>query len=89
MEDSINNVKWIEAKTYASFAPHEYFLEENNRVTFDFLQSKIKSEGVDELFTMPARGDKPAYTLPYRYWYYNGFKYWQMGNVLNRTKIVS
>lgn len=89
MEVSINDVKWIEAKTYASFAPHEYFLEEDNREFFTVLKDKIKADGIDELFIMPARGDKPAYTLPYRYWYYNGYKYWQMGNVLNRTKIVS
>jgi hypothetical protein len=89
MEDIINNINWVESKTYASFAPHEYFLEENDKESFGILKDKIKTDGVDELFTMPARGDKSAYTLPYRYWYYNGFKYWQMGNVLNRTKIVS
>jgi hypothetical protein len=87
MDEILNKIKWTEAKTYADFAPHEYFLEFQNKEAFDYLKNKIDTEGVDEQFTMPARADKPAYTLPYRYWYYDGHKYWYMDNVLNRTQV--
>ena len=85
MKNIIDGISWTEAKTYAAFAPHEYFLQDQYPEAFEYIKAKIESDGKDELFTMPARGEKAAYTLPYRYWYYYGYKYWHMDNVINRA----
>ncbi len=87
MDEITNKITWTEAKTYAAYAPHEYIVEEQSPEAFEYFKKLIDAEGVDELFTMPARGDKPAYTLPYRYYYHEGYKYWCMDNILNRAKL--
>jgi hypothetical protein len=72
---------WKSAITYAD-APHEYVLRERYPQTYAFYHERIAQEGLDEQFTLRER------TATYRYYYAaDGFKYWVIGNVLNRALV--
>jgi hypothetical protein len=74
-------VIWKSAVTYPD-APHEYILRERYPQTHAFYEQRITQEGIDEPFTLRGR------TATYRYYYADdGYKYWVMGNVLNRASV--
>ena len=74
-------VNWTYAKTYAD-APHEYFIRQDFPEVFAKLVDLIKQHGVREQFTLRGK------TRWYRYYYPgDGYKYWSIGNVLNRCKV--
>ena len=50
--------------------------------TFKLYQDRIREAGVKEKFTLRGR------TATYRYYYAAGYKYWIIGVVLNRAKLV-
>lgn len=70
---------WESAITYPE-APHEYVLLPDHPVTFKHYSDLIREAGVEEQFTLRGR------TATYRYYYENGFKYWIIGDVLNRCR---
>jgi len=73
-------LQWRNAKTYPD-APHEYVLFKDHPKLFAKYVRLIKSEGVNERFTL--RG----YMQTYRYYYgEDGYKYWVMEDVLNCCK---
>ncbi len=72
---------WIEAKTWANIAPHEYVLRGQQPQLFEDYRERIEEEGKDEQFTIF------GHTKTYRYFYGADYKYWIVGEVLNRTKV--
>lgn len=72
---------WIEAKTYAKIAPHEYIVQEDHPEVYKKYTEKISKFGKDELFTLHEK------TNSYRYYYEGNYKYWIIENILNRAKI--
>jgi hypothetical protein len=78
----LSQLRWTNAKTYPD-APHEYVLRDRYPEVFAAVQALLKGEGVKEKFTLRGR------TSTYRYYYAGGYKYWIMGQVLNRAKIQS
>jgi hypothetical protein len=76
-------VKWVFAKSYAADAAHEYVIRGRVPVDFfEFYKEKLKTDGVWEEFTLRGR------TARYKYFYEGEFKYWIVGPVLNRAKLV-
>ena len=72
---------WKTAKTYAD-APHEYILAPVQPEIFHRFSELLKENGVKEEFTLRGK------TATYRYYYPgDGYKYWIIGRVLNRSKI--
>ena len=72
---------WTNAKTYPD-APHEYILRNEYPEVVARYEALIREHGVREKFILRGR------TLTYRYYYGDdGYKYWVMGNVLNRALI--
>jgi len=77
------DVTWKSAVTYPD-APHEYVLRERYPEAYAFYQQRIAQAGLDKQFTLRGR------TATYRYYHAgDGYKYWVMGNVLNRAKVRS
>jgi len=72
---------WIFAKTYAKIAPHEYIVQENEPELFAEYEDKIYKSGKEEPFTLHGK------TNIYRYYHEGNYKYWIVGNILNRAKI--
>lgn len=77
----IRNCVWTFAKTYASFAPHEYIVKEklNKDKDFEFLVNLIRMRGYPSRFG----------AREYIYLNIDGFKYWTMGNPLSQTKVIN
>jgi hypothetical protein len=73
---------WKAAKTYAD-APHEYVLAPDGPEIFADFAAKLKEQGVKEVFTL--RGKTATYTY---YYDGDGYKYWIIGRVLNRCKVL-
>lgn len=58
--------------------PHAYVVRlRENADEYAQLSQRIGKEGVTEEWKDGRR---------YRYWYAGGFKYWQMGQIINRAK---
>ena len=75
----LSSVIWKSAVTYPD-APHEYVLRGWHPETYALYEVRIREQGVDEQFTL--RG----HTATYRYYYAaDGYKYWILGDVLNRV----
>jgi hypothetical protein len=76
-------VTWTYAKSYPD-APHQYVLRDKVPAAFfEYYAEKIREEGVRERFELRGR------VATYRYWYGpDGFKYWRVGQILNRCKVV-
>ena len=71
----IENSEWIFAKTYAKTWPHEYIVQEQvDDDLFIKLAEHIDSFGHEENF----------YTKRMTYFYYDGYVYWHMENIINR-----
>ena len=71
---------WKNAKTYEKFAPHEYIVKQEQPSLYEKYAEKIKKYGKDEPFILF------GYTKTYRYFYSGSYKYWIVGNILNRAK---
>lgn len=82
LEDNINSVKWIWAKTYAKIAPHYYIRKHEQPYLYGILQRMIESHGQDELYT-----NHKGTTYPCRYFYHGKYKYWEMSPVINRAEV--
>ena len=81
MTDEFESLAWKTAKTYAD-APHEYVLAPDQPEIFHRFSGLLKESGVKEQFTLRGK------TATYRYYYPgDGYKYWIIGRVLNRSKI--
>ena len=72
--DAIKTVAWHRTD-YIS--PHEYMVFHENPKAYRVILAKIKAEGVMAKF----RGQS------YRYWFFEGYKYWCIQNVINRAKV--
>ena len=71
----IENNDWTFAKTYAKTWPHEYIVQEQvSEVHFIKLAEHIDTYGVEENF----------FTKKIIYFYYGGYTYWHMENIINR-----
>jgi hypothetical protein len=81
MREYISKVDWIYAKTYKT-APHEYTLRsakpelEANFVRFVLL---IRSEGYDDKF----------WNKSYHYLDIDSYKYWTMGESIEKTVLIN
>lgn len=75
--DKLRKVKFTFAKTYAQSFPHEYTLQEREPEVFELMQIWINEQGYDKFF----------YGKLYRYLELDGYKYWIIGNVLNREPL--
>ena len=73
-EELVEMVEW-RATNY--IAPHEYVLEHQERELFARMKTKIAREGYDG----------PFLRKTYRYVNIGSFRYWIVGNVLNRAKL--
>ena len=74
-EEAIQKVAWVKTDYVR---PHEYFVRDNHPGAFHVISDAIKKHGVNGEFL----GRR------YRYWHFNGFRYWQMGGIIiNRAKI--
>jgi hypothetical protein len=73
-------VTWTRAKTYPD-APHEYIVRHDQPALWEHFRECIKKHGQPLVFTLRGR------TLTYRvYLPGDGYRYWLMGVVLNRTQ---
>ena len=51
IQEHIESVKWIWAKTYADFAPHWYIRQHEEPYLYEILRRMIKLNGVTEMYT--------------------------------------
>ncbi len=82
-KDFIQRQKWVNAKTFIRFAPHEYILknnlvEEDQRIFEDFVIF-IRENGYKEKFG----------SRTYTYYNLSKKKYWTMGSPLKKTIIIN
>ncbi len=77
----IKELKWINAKTYKDFAPHEYVVLNERPEVINLFADLIGFLGVNEKFSIY------GYEKEYRYVYIGKYKYWLMGYILNRANI--
>ena len=72
--DAINAAEW-HSTNYIS--PHEYMLFRENSEAYQALYKMIKLHGKIEQFQ----------GRPYKYSYFEGYKYWCIQNVINRARV--
>ncbi|OYT62418.1 hypothetical protein B6U67_04490 [Methanosarcinales archaeon ex4484_138] len=82
LEKQISEQRWQNAKTYEKIAPHEYFIDKWNPELFAALKDAIHQYGVKEKFQLT----KTSRVYTYKYLYLGGYRYWNIGSVLNRAK---
>lgn len=78
LSDMIKAQKWTFAKTYAKTAPHEYIIQSWNPLLHSTLAEFIKKYGYDKQFKNDGT---------FRYWEFQGYKYWHMGVCINREPL--
>lgn len=91
MENNELKPKWRTAKTYANYAPHEYFMQKDYPVAFDYYADLLKKEGINEPFTLYGRTKwyRYYYTDTHRYWIDEGYKEKRTGEyplIMNRDR---
>jgi len=74
MDEAIKQGKW-HVSDYIS--PHEYIVYERDLEAFRLIRKEIEEHGVMEKFQGRS----------YKYWYYEGWKYWAIFPVINRARI--
>lgn len=83
IRDFISRYPWTFAKTYADFAPHEYYvkdkLDERGQEDFVWFVEYIRENGFDCKFA----GKK------HTYYELDGYYYWTMGNPIEETIILN
>ena len=82
IDEHIESVKWIWAKTYADFAPHWYIRRHEQPYLYEILHRMIKLHGIEEMYT-----NHKGTTYPCVYWYNGKYKYWEMSPVINRAEV--
>jgi len=78
----IESVRWQNAKTYEKTAPHEYTIRwwhMELEGEFIWFVNYIRANGVEEWF----------YKSQFIYFYYNGYKYWTMGDPMDTTWVLN
>ena len=77
----ISSARWTFAKTYARFAPHWYCVRQEyaDDATFDAAVVFIRQHAKTEYF----------HGKPFQCYYYNGYKYWTMGDPVPQTRIIN
>jgi len=76
-QELLESLPWKWSKTYARFAPHWYVLEEDYPDVMARLRPLIAEQGKQQRFRQT--------TKVFTYLIIGAFKYWTMGNVLNRA----
>lgn len=82
-KEFVEKQKWINAKTYEAFAPHEYILRKNMRgkdyFTFLDFAIYINEKGYTKLF------------MGKRYTCYDigNYRYWTMDKVIKETNLIN
>ena len=84
LEEHCNSVKWIWAKTYATYAPHWYIRYKEQPYLYEILKRMIELHGVEEEYT-----NHNGRTYPCVYLYLGKYKYWYMKPVINKAEIKS
>ncbi len=83
IRDFISRYPWIFAKTYAEFAPHEYYVKDNldeaGKVEFVWFVEYIRENGLNFKF------GKHMHT----YYELDGHYYWTMGDPIEETIILN
>lgn len=79
IRDFIAQNRWIFARTYAKFLPHEYCLRENATEKFDDFVVAIRENGVKAKF----------FSKYYIYLEVDGYFYWTMGNPIEETTLIN
>jgi len=82
MRNFVSKFKWIWAKTYEKFAPHEYIVVKHNhpdRKTFEEVVKFIRKNG------FKAKFGRKTFT----YFILDGYKYWTMGDSIDNTWILN
>lgn len=78
----IESVRWQNSKTYERTAPHEYTIRWWNMELEDefiWFAKYIRVNGIKEWF----------YKSQFIYFYYNGLKYWTMGDPIDNTWVLN
>lgn len=76
VDEAIEQSVWI-ATDY--IAPHEYIVADSNREAFGVIAEAIRKDAVTGEFL----GRR------YRYWFHGDYKYWWMGVIINRVRILA
>lgn len=75
VDEAIEKVDWVKTDY---IKPHQYFVKDHNPEAFNVIAAMIRKHGVTGEFL----GRR------YRYWFFNEFKYWNMGGfIINRTRV--
>jgi len=82
LQEHIDEVSWIWAKTYADIAPHWYIRSHEEPYLYAIMQRMIKLKGKEEQYT-----NHKGTTYPCRYFYHGNYKYWEMSPVINRAEV--
>lgn len=78
----IEYVEWRFAKTYAKTAPHEYTIpswQQKFRDEFEYFVEIIREKGYDGEY----------WNVAYRYFQYEGYKYWICFDTDDRVSIIN
>lgn len=70
----IDAVEWTHSKRGS---PHEYIVHHNHPTLCIAILKDIAKHGIYEMWQ----------SQRYRYFYFNGFKYWHIGQVINRVPV--
>lgn len=82
IDNYIESVRWQNSKTYEKIAPHEYTIRwwsMELEDEFIWFLNYIRANGVKEWF----------YKSQHTYFYYNGLKYWTMGDTIDNTWVLN
>ena len=82
IDEHIESVKWIWAKTYAEHEPHWYIKRYEQPYLYEILHRMIKQHGIKEMYT-----NHKGITYPCFYWYNGKYKYWEMSPIINRAEV--
>ena len=83
INEYIQKVKWVEAKTYAKTHPHEY--------TIRYWRKDLDEEFVEFALFIREHGNEEAfYKAKFIYYYHeDGYKYWTMGDPMETTWVLN
>jgi len=70
----LDSVIWHKSQL---LGPHEYILDHEYPELFKKLAKLVESQGVNDVF----KGKT------YKYFVFEGYRYWRLGDVLNRAKL--
>ena len=81
----IEDLRWVSAKTYAKFAPHQYVVRHKtiSSEVLLVLHAAIVEHGVDETFAIY------GHEKTYKYLHMGEFKYWYMCEDVTQVRILN